>query len=727
MIFKDFGYELDCTKLFKIKTLLFYMRRGRYFNKKYVVYLFILILLILAFSSLYIFNKRFTGLAVFTPGPGADQTTLTLQDADTDNLGDAYVNEGLANRNYGIDSDLKTERNSYQRTYIKLNLSAIPSTQIIDESKLCLYLYNDQGTQTISINHVYISDWDEGTENNLDVSGQDYTTNITWNNQPCGTNLDNSTACNLTAEDSLNNDGTLDGSWQCWNVTNSVSLEYDSGDKNISFILYTEDLGNADYFYSKEYTGDTSLRPYLNITYHAANTAPIITLMEPRDTLYTYNESLELNYTVYDEDANLDSCWYDVDGETNIPLSGCANTTFDVSEGTHNLTIYANDSLGLESNDFVEFNVDASGISLSISEPTGTKTSRTNIPLTYTVIGNDVLCWYNIKTSVGGDIIANTTLANCTASSFDVSTDGDYVLNLYANNSLGTFDFESSSFSVDTSPPIIINSGGGGGGSTAIIGLIELEIGALSDLIVYPGDNKKLSLEVKNTGTSILNDCNIKEKGDSNFWVLPNEAKDLASGEIYNFVFNLAISEVVEVGKYGLEASLQCQEINKSVDFLVEIMERKLGFEILSVERLNDEQVKINYLLEELSNIEQEVEMQFLLFDTENKKIAEVKEIKNVLANSKEEFEILIPIDSSLIGEMNLLVNLNSETYSTFIQKEIILGSPISGFSVFGDAGTADKAISIFLIVLFLVAAFFIIKRILEHRRKLVKRKKRTR
>ena len=119
--------------------------------------------------------------------------------------------------------------------------------------------------------------------------------------------------------------------------------------------------------------------------------------------------------------------------------------------------------------------------------------------------------------------------------------------------------------------------------------------------------------------------------------------------------------------------------------------------------------------------------MQFLLFDSENKKIVEVEAVKNILANSKEEFEILILIDRSLIGEMNLLVNINSETYSTFIQEEIILGSPISGFSVFGDAGTADKAISIFLILLFLVGAFFIIKRTLGHRKKLVKRKKTSR
>lgn len=683
------------------------MRRGKYFDKKYLNYLFIFILLVFTFSLLYFLDRGFTGLAVFTPGPGADQTTLTLQDADTDNLGDAYVvSGGDSDKNFGAYNTLTV--GAVSRSYLSFNLFLVPENQAIDLAKFCLYVTNTKKNQLINLSHVYV-DFSESV--------------ITWNNQPCGADFDNPANCNLTAESNFQMNSGLEYVWVCWNATNAISTDYNLGKENSSLVLWTLD-SDINSFYSKEYTGDTSLRPYLNITYHAANTAPLIDLIEPQDTLYTYNESLELNFSVYDEDNNLDSCWYSLDEAANITLPSCANTTFNVSEGIHNITIYVNDSFGLEASDFVNFNVDASGISLSILEPIGTKTTRTSIPLTYTVRGNDVLCWYNVKTSVGGDIIANTTLTNCTNSNFDVSTDGDYALNLYANNTLGTFDFEASSFSVDTSGGTVIISSGGGGGrsSTIITGLIELEIEPLSDLIVYSEDNKKLSLKVKNIGTSILNDCHVVEKGDSAFWVLSSETKNLASGEIYNFVFNLAISDIVEVGKYNLKASLECQEITKSVGFVVEIMERKLGFEILDVERLTDEQVKITYLLEELSNIAQEVEMQFLLFDAENKKVAEVKEIKTVLANSKEEFEILIPIDSSLIGEMRLLVNLNSETSSIFIQEEIILGAPISGFSVFGDTGTADKAISIFLILLFLVAAFFIVRRTLGHRKKLIKR-----
>jgi len=86
------------------------------------------------------------------------------------------------------------------------------------------------------------------------VNGQDYTTNISWTNQPCGVDFDNSTNCNLTADSFITDDGTLDNTWQCWNVTNAVFYEYDSGDKNVSIVLYTQNFGNPDIFYSKEYT-----------------------------------------------------------------------------------------------------------------------------------------------------------------------------------------------------------------------------------------------------------------------------------------------------------------------------------------------------------------------------------------------------------------------------------------------------------------------------------------
>ena len=240
-------------------------------KKQVIRYLAISAICIVLISMLLIFRGGPTGFAVYFEGPEAGQTTLMLQTADSDNLGDAYVVQGQLDTNYGSDNDLivKLGSSDSKNSYLNFNISAIPDNQIIDNSSLCVYLYNDRlGSVIISAYHVY-DNFDEAV--------------ITWNNQPCGTDFNNSNNCNLTAESSLANDGAQDNTWQCWDITNMVNTQYSNEDNNISIVLHTGNIATyADFFRSKEYTIDTSLIPYLNITYHTANTAPSLNLVNPQ-------------------------------------------------------------------------------------------------------------------------------------------------------------------------------------------------------------------------------------------------------------------------------------------------------------------------------------------------------------------------------------------------------------------------------------------------------------
>jgi len=191
--------------------------------------------------------------------------TLFLQEADTDNLKDAYVVNtfpGTGNNNYGTQTKLCIQLDSYgsdYRSYIQFNISLIPDGQQIDASSLNLYAYT--GSQRVTrIHHVY-NGWINGTGSN--ELGE---TTITNNNQPCGINFDNSANCNLVHEDNL----TVDAfGWWSWNVTNALKTDYGNRE-NVSFVgrLDSETGSLAGYcYYSKEYTTDVSLRPFLNITY----------------------------------------------------------------------------------------------------------------------------------------------------------------------------------------------------------------------------------------------------------------------------------------------------------------------------------------------------------------------------------------------------------------------------------------------------------------------------
>lgn len=199
--------------------------------------------------------------------------TIKLQVADTENLGDSYVDQSSPTINYGTVTSfyVKNYVTSSQRGYIKYNLSSIPAGATIDNAVLYLYVDSVLISESVSTYHQVNDSWTE--------------TGITWNNQPCP-----GTGCNATAENTTTVSIT---GWNSWAVTNMVSNATINGNKNISIFLRTPE---ASYvlpvdFHSKEYTTDITLRPYLNITYTeaAAGTTPNITSWGNN---YTNNDSI---------------------------------------------------------------------------------------------------------------------------------------------------------------------------------------------------------------------------------------------------------------------------------------------------------------------------------------------------------------------------------------------------------------------------------------------------
>ncbi len=214
--------------------------------------------------------------------------------------GDAYVDKSTANRNHGEKDELKVQKLTWQRTYSRFNISSIPANQVIDDASLCLYLFSDLGSQTISVNHVYDNSWCEG-DGGTDGSPA---CEITWNNQPCGADelVIDSGSCNSTVESTITTDTFMDNTWQCWNITKMVRQEYNSNNDNISMVLWTTDTGSADKFHSKEYA-DSSLWPYLNVTYHTSNNIPTVSSMSLTPAQPNTTERLTCAFTITDGDA----------------------------------------------------------------------------------------------------------------------------------------------------------------------------------------------------------------------------------------------------------------------------------------------------------------------------------------------------------------------------------------------------------------------------------------
>src|SRR3989344_7237917 len=621
----------------------------------------------------------------------------------------------------------------------------------------------------------------------------------------------------------LDVDGNLGSCW--YNIdggSNNTLLNCTNASLNTSLGSHTLSI----------YVNDTlGLSDFENVIFSVTNNPPNLSLINPQDgNTYGYNQSIELSFSVFDDDANLDSCWYNVGG-SNISITNCQNTTFNVSgSGSYVLTVYANDSYGNYSSDNVSFNVqigaptitlyspmdvylnsgeniefryipddidldscelwtnssgnwslisiesdpsngsqnsfilnlsdgsyswnvgcndsignmafngnktfvvDSTKPTVIITQPTGIKSSRLNIPLTYLVIdAYPSSCWYNIYRGLTQEV-ANTSIScSLGSSSFNVTVDADFIINFYSDDSAGNSNSTSSAFSISTSAPPSGGSGGGGGGGgsgggggivTTAKKTYGLDVGTISPIVVSSGGIKKvLSWNIKNSGNSYLNDCRFKSQGNYSSWITKSETKGLASGEEYNFVFDVNIPEDAIKGKYLMSVLADCKEINKSYEFYVDIKGKQVDFKLTNVERIEGNKVSVSYVIKDLIEREQNVDLQFLIFDMDNKKEAEVKETKAISAGSEVEFETLIPVREDLQGELSLLINLNSETYSAFVQENIVLGAPVSGFSIFGDRKTRDNLLSLGLVLLFLVFAFFVVRKIRLNKSKRVFKK----
>jgi len=205
-----------------------------------------------------------------------------------------------------------------------------------------------------------------------------------------------------------------------------------------------------------------------------------------------------------------------------------------------------------------------------------------------TIISSPLTCHYNITTSIGTVIINNVEVVNCLDASFDVSSDGDYVLYLWAVDVAGNFNSVNSSFSVDTGTAPVVppasNTGGRSGGSslgvsTALLGT-QLEIEDIS-AIVSVGEEKNLLVSVKNVGRVSANKCSLVAGEGYDEYVDSSDLFNIGVGEIIEFMFTLSVLDA-DVENLGL--SVECLDnISADVPLDIVILKSELDVSIVDI------------------------------------------------------------------------------------------------------------------------------------------------
>ena len=267
---------------------------------------------------------------------GSKSTTIILQDADTENLEDTFVRVDSPTSNGGSSTTLIIESGSNPRKiYIKFNISDIPLGQQIDSATLYLWKHFGSGEQNmnnITVHHVFNQSWTE------DI--------VIWNDQPCGTDFDDTNICNLVWEDSEEQLIFVDNYHETFSVTLAVGVDYNAGNSNVSFILNTTGGTSQISFRSKEYA-TVADRPYLNITYSALPETQITTtLTSPTDGSIELNGDITFNCSATPERSNVTniSLYHNATGNfieiENNELNGSFETTvatgFEITGITNN-------------------------------------------------------------------------------------------------------------------------------------------------------------------------------------------------------------------------------------------------------------------------------------------------------------------------------------------------------------------------------------------------------
>jgi parallel beta-helix repeat protein len=118
---------------------------------------------------------------------------------------------------------------------------------------------------------------------------------------------------------------------------------------------------NTDLIVNSNGDGQTVIQKNVEIT------RPAIVILSPQNLTY-YNSSVPLNFTVYDY-SPVSWMGYSLDSEANVTVSG--NTTMGLSDGPHQVAVYANDTFGnMGSSTTTSFTVDTTIHDLAVTNVT---------------------------------------------------------------------------------------------------------------------------------------------------------------------------------------------------------------------------------------------------------------------------------------------------------------------------------------------------------------------
>ncbi|MHC1601616.1 MAG: CARDB domain-containing protein, partial [Methermicoccaceae archaeon] len=211
-------------------------------------------------------------------------------------------------------------------------------------------------------------------------------------------------------------------------------------------------------------------------------TPPVITITSPADGSTTRFTTVGLSVKVNERS----SIWYSVDGGANsTPVNGTSigATITGLSEGAHNIVVYARDKSGNLGWAQTSFTVDLTPPTVTIASPTeGTTYNTTSVPLNADM-SEDGKMWYSLDGAPNSTPVVSRHLGVM----MRMLSDGSHTVVVYGRDTVGNVNSSSVSFNVSVPKPDLTST-------------IDVQVVAGGSSTVSTGTTLKLNAIITNNG-----------------------------------------------------------------------------------------------------------------------------------------------------------------------------------------------------------------------------------
>jgi hypothetical protein len=309
------------------------------------------------------------------------------------------------------------------------------------------------------------------------------------------------------------------------------------------------------------------------------------------------------------------------------------------------------------------------------------------------VTGTVNLTVNNVLVAEGLNSVENVSI-------FDVA--GTYVISaIYGGNQ--NYSSSSSSFNVVVSSA---SESANEGSSRA-----SFDIEEPSRVSLKPGESTRTEVKVINTGTKVLENCQITNIGD---WLSSNDVQDIGRGDSARLDLSVSVPSAQPPGLYSSDFTVACTNIKESSQLRIDvyttekpISQDKTKVTVIGAVQVSDGLFRVTYEAQELSGKTQTITVKFSLVDETGKSV-EFFDTRTLIANEKKQFVVDILANQQLTGKVTLTGDNGFEQSTLVLQSQAPAADTISGLAILSGRSVSDLGAAVLLIVSALLIAYLI-------------------